>query len=111
MFTKVVNGADVGMIQRGRRARFAQKALRGEPVRRQLVWKEFDGYKAGKLQVLGAIDHAHPATIEFLENAVVREELPKKNIRGRHHYNIRCAAESKAIQMLLILNDLRRMRR
>jgi hypothetical protein len=44
-------------------------------VFRNLVRQELQGDKAVQLYVLRLVDHTHPATAEFLDNAVVRDGL------------------------------------
>jgi hypothetical protein len=42
---------------------------------RQLVGQEFQRNKTAKLRVLGFVNHAHTATAELLDDAVVRDGL------------------------------------
>jgi hypothetical protein len=69
----VVDGTNVGMVQRRGRARFALEALLrgrvGGPLRRQ----ELDGDDAAQSRVLGLVHHAHAARAQLLENPVVRD--------------------------------------
>jgi len=72
----LVDGADIGMIERGRGARFAAKAFEGLLVSRQLVWQEFKGNEAAQFRILGFIDNAHAAATKLLDDPVMRNDLP-----------------------------------
>ena len=56
----VMNGAEVGMIERGRGARFAAKAFQRLTVPGQVIRKKLEGDKAAEVRVLGFVDHAIP---------------------------------------------------
>jgi len=83
-FADIVNGANVGMIQRRGRARFAAKSLDGLNVLRNVVRKELEGNTAAKAGVLGFVDHAHAAATEFFKDAVMRDSAPDNRDRIRH---------------------------
>ena len=51
------------------------KAFQGLRVSRQFIRQEFEGHEAAQFGVLGFVNHAHAATTEFLDNAVVRDGL------------------------------------
>ncbi len=70
-----VDGADVGMVQRGGRARFAAETLQGLRVLGYIVGQEFQSDEAAEARVLGLVDDAHPAAAELLDDAVVRDGL------------------------------------
>jgi hypothetical protein len=61
----LVDGADIGMVQRGRRLRFALKATQSLRVVRDFVRKELQSHKAVQLQVFGLIDHTIPPPPSF----------------------------------------------
>jgi len=42
---------------------------------RDIIRQELQSNKAVQLHVLRLVDHTHPATAEFLDNAVVRDGL------------------------------------
>jgi hypothetical protein len=67
----IVDGADVGMIQRGRGLRLAFEALAGGRVVEVGLREELQSHVAVKTGVLGFVDDAHAAAPEFLEDAVV----------------------------------------
>src|SRR5271157_3649167 len=73
LLVNVVDGADVGMVQRRGGASFAPEALQRLPVVSQIVGKELEGDEAAKTGVLGLIHHTHPAATELLDDAVVRD--------------------------------------
>ena len=70
-----VDGADVGMIQRGGGLGLALKAAEGLRVFGDVVGQELKSDKAAELHVLGLVDHTHPAAAELLDDAVVRDGL------------------------------------
>jgi hypothetical protein len=61
----VMNGAEVGMIERGRGARFAAKAFQRLTVPGQVIRKKLEGDKAAEVRVLGFVDHAIPPPPNF----------------------------------------------
>ena len=71
----LVNRADVGMVQRRGRLRFAPEALQRLRVLGHIIGQELQSDKAAELCVLGLVDHAHPAATELLDDAVVRDGL------------------------------------
>lgn len=70
-----VNGANVRMIDRGSGARFSTKAFEGVSVANEFVGQEFKRHEAAKVSVLGFVDHAHAATADFFDNAIVGDGL------------------------------------
>ena len=71
-----VDRADVRVVERGGRARFARKAVEDVAQGREAVGKELERDLATELQVGGAIDHAHATAAELLDDLVV-------SLRGR----------------------------
>src|SRR5262249_38396226 len=70
-FPKIMDGANVWMIERRGSSRFALEGFEdpcilGHPLRQKL-----QGYMPAKPSVLRFVDHAHAAATEFVENAVV----------------------------------------
>src|SRR5579862_1790594 len=93
LLTDVVNGADVGMIQRGGGLRFALEAGERLGVPREFVGKELEGHEATEAGVLGLVDHAHSAVPKFFKNAVVRYGL------ADHLYQLLgCVCESRNLR-------------
>src|SRR6185437_12971433 len=70
-----VDGADVGMVERRGSAGLALKSLQSLWVARQLFREELQSDAPPQGEVLGLIDHAHPATAELLQNAVMGDGL------------------------------------
>ena len=75
MFTDFVDGADVGVIQRGSRSCFAQKTLEGLLIARHVSGKKLQRDVAAERRVFGPVDHTHPAAAQLLDDAVVRDGL------------------------------------
>ena len=84
VFADVVNGADVGMIERGRGFGFATEAFEGLGIVGDVVGKEFQGNEAVEARVFGFINYAHSAATEFFENAVVGDGPTEKRGGLRH---------------------------
>src|ERR1019366_6767111 len=74
LLVNVVDGADVGMVQRRGGASFAPEALQRQPVVSQIVGKKLEGDETAETRVLGLVDHTHPPAANLLQNAVVRSE-------------------------------------
>ena len=75
VFTDVVNGADVGMIQGGCGAGFALKTLSRLRILGQLFGKELQGHAAAKTLIFRLVNHAHSAATELLDDAVMGDCL------------------------------------
>ena len=71
LFANLVDGADVGVVQRRCGFGFAPKTDESLRVFGYIVWKEFQGDEAIKFDVLGLVDHAHAAATELFDDAVV----------------------------------------
>jgi len=68
----VVDGADVGMVQRRSRARLALESLQRLRVLLHLFRQELQRYAAAQARVLGFIHHAHAATTQPLQHPIMR---------------------------------------
>ena len=79
----VVDGADVGVIQRRGRARFAPQPFRSLRVRDEVWRQELEGDGATESGVSGAIDHAHAAGAQRRLDAIVPDRLAD---RGGSNY-------------------------
>src|SRR5215469_2201605 len=71
----VINGADVGMVQRRRRLCLALKAAERRRVFGYFIGQELQGYKAAQPGVFGLIHHSHAASTQFFQDAVIRDDL------------------------------------
>ena len=71
----VIDGADVGMVERGRGLGFALKTGERLRIAGDIVGKKFQGDETVKANVLGFIDDSHAATAELFGDAVVRDSL------------------------------------
>ena len=88
LFADLVNGADVRMIEGGRRTRLSVETLQSPRVSRQIVGKKLQRNEAAKLSVLSFINNAHAAAPELLEDAVVRDGLADERVRTWHLQHI-----------------------
>ena len=75
LFADVVDGADVGMVQRGSGLGFAAKALQRLAVLGDVFGEELQGDEAIEPGVFGFVDDAHAATAQLFDDAVVRDGL------------------------------------
>jgi hypothetical protein len=80
----LMNGADIWMVQRGRRTRLSPEAFQSFRASCQMIRKEFKGDKPAKPGVLGFVDDAHPTTTELFDDAVVRESLAEERVGVCH---------------------------
>ena len=70
-----INGADVGMIQRGSGASFTAKAFQGLRIAGDVVGEKLQSDEAAEFRVFGFINDTHASAAEFFNNAVVRNGL------------------------------------
>ena len=75
LFADVVNRANIGVVQGRSSLRLALKAGQGLRVAGNLIGQELQRHKTVKPNVFSLVDHTHPATAEFLNDAVVRDGL------------------------------------
>ena len=76
----IVDGANIRMIEGGGGVRFAAETLERLAIFGHFFGKEFQGDGAVQAGVFGFVDHAHAATAEFFENAVVRNGLANHGV-------------------------------
>src|ERR1700733_11213208 len=75
LIADVVNGANVGMIQRRRSLCLALKAGQCLRIAGNFFGKELEGNETPQPCVLGFVHYSHPAATKFLHNAVMRNGL------------------------------------
>ena len=75
MLINIVDGADVGVIQRRSCPCFTLESFECLPVRGGILRQEFQGHAATQSRILAAVHHAHAATAQLFEYAVVGESL------------------------------------
>src|SRR5215475_232012 len=71
MFTDVVNRADMRMVQRGCRARFAEESFDGRVIAADFIRKKLQSDASSQTQILRFIDDTHPAASKFVDHAIV----------------------------------------
>src|ERR1700687_2384977 len=79
-----VDGANMRMVERRRRARLPAKAFQRLRVSRKIIGKEFEGYETAKLRVLRLVNHPHAAAPEFFGDTVMRNCLSDERLGIRH---------------------------
>src|SRR5208282_3445231 len=70
-----VDGADVGMIQRGSGARLTLETLKRGRVGTQFRREDLQGHAPAQGYVFGLIHHTHAAAAQLAQHAVVRNGL------------------------------------
>src|SRR5262245_37720734 len=71
-FVDIVDGADVGMIERRSRPSLTPKPFQNLLILRQVRWQEFEGDSSPELDVFGLVDHAHATRSKLLKDTVMR---------------------------------------
>ena len=72
-----MDGANVGMIQRGCRPRLPLKSLQQLRILRHFRRKKFQRHAPSELSILGFVHHAHAATAQLTRDFVVGNALTK----------------------------------
>ena len=78
---EAVDGADVGMVERGRGAGFAPEPFERLGRRRVAGRQHLDGHLPAELGVLRPVDDAHAACTELVSDAIVPEGLANQGVR------------------------------
>ncbi len=95
-----VNGADVGVVQGGSRARLTTETLQGLCILGNTFRQELHGDKAAQFRIFGLVHHSHAAASELAGNFVVGKALAdhwKCNLR----LGQRCSQSSILISPLI----------
>ena len=71
----LMNGANIGMVQRGSCLSFPLKPGQRLRVFGHFMWQKFEGDKAVQRDVLGLVHDSHTTTAEFFDDPVVRNGL------------------------------------
>ena len=71
----LVDGADVGMVQRRRGARFPLKAIQGLAILGKFFGQKLKRDEAAKFEILGPVNDTHAAAAQLLDDAVMRDGL------------------------------------
>src|SRR5208282_3803079 len=84
LFPDVVDRANVWMIQCRCGLRFPLKSRQRLPVPRQLFRQKLQRHKTAQPCVFRLVHHPHPSAAKPLQDAVVREHLPNKQVCPAH---------------------------
>jgi len=76
----VVDGADVGVVQRRRSLGLALKAGKSLRVAGNFFRQEFEGNEAMQPCVFGLVNHAHAATAEFFDDPIMGNSLANHGV-------------------------------
>jgi len=80
LLADVMDGADAGMVQRGRRLSLALEAGQSLRVPSYLWRQKLERHKTVKTGVLCFVNHTHATAAEFLNDAVVGDRLANHRI-------------------------------
>src|SRR5271167_1179615 len=83
MLIDFIDGADIGMIDSRRGARFPLKPFHRYPVLGHVSRQELECNLTAESEVLGAVNHTHAAFAKFFDDAVMRYD-PAKHLRSFH---------------------------
>jgi len=75
VFSDVVNGADVGMVESGGRTSFSPETFQCLRVLGHVIGKELKRNETTQLGVLGFVNYAHTAAAELFDDAIARDGL------------------------------------
>ena len=75
IFTDVVDGADIRVIERGGGAGFTLEPIERLGIVSEIVGKKFESDEAAEASVFSFVDDAHSAAAEFFDDAVMRDGL------------------------------------
>ena len=78
----VVDRADVGVVQRRSSPRLALETAESLGISGDFIRKELEGHETVESGVLGFIDHAHPATAQLSNNAVMGDGVADEGVDG-----------------------------
>jgi hypothetical protein len=76
----VVDRADVRMVQRRGRTRFALEPIHGLRIVGKFRRQKFQREVPSEARVFGAVDNTHAAATELLHDAIVRERLADHDV-------------------------------
>src|SRR5436305_6894699 len=73
MFTGLVNGANVGMIQRRRSTRLTAEPFERERVLRYALGKELERNETSERSIFGFVNYTHAAAAQLFDDTVMRD--------------------------------------
>jgi hypothetical protein len=88
----LVNGADVGIVQRGSSARLAADAFESLGIVKQIVRQEFQCDQSAEMRVFGFEDHTRPAASEHTSALQIplRRMTPAHRSAANGQHRTRC---------------------
>jgi hypothetical protein len=100
-----MNGANVGMVERGRSASLPLKTLERCRISTKLRRKELQRHAAAEGRILGLEDDTHPAAAQLLQNAVVGNSLADHRLTDRNLADRSLADQGSApsLQVFVVL--------
>src|ERR1700733_13168556 len=100
-----MNRADIGGVQGRSGLGLASEAFQRLRVLGDIIGQELKGNEATERRVLSLVDHAHPTTAQFLDDAVVRDGLAN-HAEGMLWGNHAQVNESQAVGDTMCRNKL-----
>jgi hypothetical protein len=85
-FVDVVNGANIGVVQRRGGARLALEAFERVLIARKLFRQELQRHLPAELQIFGLVNDTHPPAPELFENAIMRDGFASHGGPGSRRY-------------------------
>ena len=71
VLANVMDGADVGMVQRRRGLCFALETRQGLRIVGEFLGQEFQGHEAVQARVFGLVHHTHAAAAELFDDPIM----------------------------------------
>src|SRR5439155_10999389 len=83
VFVNVMDGADVGMIERGGGFGLTPEAFQCEVILREALRQELESHEAMQVCVLGPVDHSHTTAAELFQDTVMGDGAADHVHRGQ----------------------------
>ena len=81
-----VDGADVGMVQRGSGAGLAAETLQSLRIARNIFRQEFQSNEAAEFGIFRFVNNAHAPAAQFFQDAVMSNRAANRRLRFRHEW-------------------------
>src|SRR5580698_3801503 len=84
LLADIVDCANVGMVQCGRSLRLSLKTRQRVRIACESRWEKFQRDESLEARVFCFVDHAHSASADLLDDAVVRDSAADRRLRIWH---------------------------
>ena len=75
LFADIVDGADVGVVQRGGGSGLAAKPVQHGKLAADVIGQKFECDEAPEASVFGLVHNAHPATAKLFDDSIMGDGL------------------------------------